>query len=306
MKTMKRLLGIIICVMFLLASCGGETDSSDAAGLTGDWELGGIYYNGRLIDINDVPGLDGNEHLTVNEDGSFVYLRSVFGNKGKVVKLENEADGNFLLDSEETFMYEYENGEIVQTPTTEKNDPTKFLAEVLDENTIRVSEYDAALGKVSADADPILFVLSGTESEYIESNKFAINTGDGGGSAQAETPDSQTESSQSKQDMSEGSNSYQSILDEYTAKMESAVPGLISEYESEASGVSDISRRAEICNDKVGKLAEICNEGVSEMASLMQKNGDSYDTYEKWAKKLMDNYTEIASEIQDAYLNSSM
>ena len=304
MTVMKRLLSIIICMMFLLASCGGGTDSSAAAGVAGDWELGGIYYNGRLIDINDVPGLDGNEHLTINEDGSFVYLRSVFGNKGKVVKLE--ADGNLLLDSEETFIYEYENGEIVQTPTTEKNNPTKFLAEVLDENTIRVSEYDAAFGKISADADPKLFVLSGKESEFIESNKFAINKGGGSGSTQTETPDSQTGSSKSGNDVSAGTGSYQSILDEYTAKMEDAVPGLVSEYESEASGVSDISRRAEICNDKVGELAEICNEGVSEMASLMQKNGDSYDTYEKWAGKLMDNYSELASEIQDAYLNSSL
>ena len=97
---------------------------------------------------------------------------------------------------------------------------------------------------------------------------------------------------------------YQSILDEYTSKMEKAVPGLIEEYKSEAAGVSDINRLAEICNDKVGELAEICNEGISEMAEIMYLKGDSYDTYEEWAGKLMDNYTDFATEIQNVYIES--
>ena len=101
------------------------------------------------------------------------------------------------------------------------------------------------------------------------------------------------------------SSTYQSILEEYTSEMEKAVPGLIREYKSEAAGISDITRLAEICNDKVGELAEICNEGVSEMAELMQTKGDSYETYEEWAGKLMDIYTDIAGEIQDAYLESA-
>lgn len=102
-----------------------------------------------------------------------------------------------------------------------------------------------------------------------------------------------------------GASSYQSILDTYTAKMERAVPGLVSEYYSESSGVSDIERLAEICNDKIGELAKICNDGVGEMAKLMNSRGDPYSTYESWAGKLMDNYSDIAQEISDAYLNSA-
>ena len=88
--------------------------------------------------------------------------------------------------------------------------------------------------------------------------------------------------------------------------MKDAAPGLVSEYNSSASGISDIDRLADICNDKVGKLADICNEGVGLMADLMYSRGDSYETYEKWASKLMDNYLEIAMEIQDAYIESVM
>ena len=102
------------------------------------------------------------------------------------------------------------------------------------------------------------------------------------------------------------SSSYQSILDTYTEKMEKAVPGLVSQYRSEASGVTDIGKLAEICNNKIGKLAGICNEGVGKMAELMNSRGDSYSTYESWAGKLMDNYSDIAQEIQDAYLDSAM
>ena len=102
------------------------------------------------------------------------------------------------------------------------------------------------------------------------------------------------------------SSSYQSILDTYTEKMEKAVPGLVSQYRSEASGVTDIGKLAEICNNKIGKLAGICNEGVGKMAELMNSRGDSYSTYESWASKLMDNYSDIAQEIQDAYLDSAM
>ena len=100
-------------------------------------------------------------------------------------------------------------------------------------------------------------------------------------------------------------NTYQSIMEEYTAKMKKAIPGLVNEYKTAAAGISDGNRLAEICNDKINALAEICNEGVSEMAELMYTNGDSYDVYEKWAGKLMDNYTDIANEIQDAYIESA-
>ena len=100
--------------------------------------------------------------------------------------------------------------------------------------------------------------------------------------------------------------SYSSILDTYTKKMQDTVPQLVNEYNSESSGISDINELAELCNKKVGDLAEICNEGVGKMADLMYSNGDSYDTYEGWAQKLMNNYNDIAQDIMDAYLDSAM
>lgn len=102
------------------------------------------------------------------------------------------------------------------------------------------------------------------------------------------------------------SRTYQLILDDYTSQMETAAPGLVREFNSEAAGVMEVESLAEICNDKISDLAEICNTGIQEMAALHNKNGDSYDTYEAWAGKLQDNYSEIASQIQDAYYNAAV
>ena len=134
----------------------------------------------------------------------------------------------------------------------------------------------------------------------------AGSSGNGANSAGSSTDRDTNLGNKNRSSTDGDSSSYQSILDTYTEKMEKAVPGLVSQYRSEASGVTDIGKLAEICNNKIGKLAEICNEGVGKMAELMNSRGDSYSTYEGWAGKLMDNYSDIAQEIQDAYLDSAM
>ena len=79
---------------------------------------------------------------------------------------------------------------------------------------------------------------------------------------------------------------------------------MVSSYQSESAGISDIGHLAEICNSKIEELAKICNDGIEEMAKLMYSNGDSYSVYERWSGELMDNYLEIAQDLQNAYLDS--
>ena len=104
-----------------------------------------------------------------------------------------------------------------------------------------------------------------------------------------------------------GYKSYQEILDDYTVKIQEAVPGLIEEYNAEAAKNSDgLQGLATICNAKVSKLAEISNDGISEMAEFYYEHGSgSYEEYEEWAGKIMDIYMEEASKIQDAYMESA-
>lgn len=97
---------------------------------------------------------------------------------------------------------------------------------------------------------------------------------------------------------------YQTILDDYSAKIKSKTPELVKEYKKEGKN-KDISTQAEICSKKIQKLADITAEGTSKMADLMIKNGDDYDVYEKWAMKLSDKYMSYASKITDVYSNSA-
>lgn len=99
------------------------------------------------------------------------------------------------------------------------------------------------------------------------------------------------------------STSYQAILDEYTAKIQSATPSLIQEFKNEAaSNTGGTDGLAAISNNKVEKLAIISNEGIGKMADLHYSLSDEYSTYESWATKLTDVYTAESQKIIGEYL----
>ena len=120
-----------------------------------------------------------------------------------------------------------------------------YIIYVLDDNTLEFVEFDSMTGKAKANEIPLFFLRSNEESPYVQDHKTGIanSNGDSAGS--------------SADSLFSDDSSYESILDTYTEKMKSAVPGLVSEYKSEASGVSDIKTLAEISNNKISKLAEI-------------------------------------------------
>lgn len=101
--------------------------------------------------------------------------------------------------------------------------------------------------------------------------------------------------------------SYQSILDEYTIKLQNETPKLIQEYKDEAANNNDgLMGLATISMNKVTKLAEICTEGGSKMAEVMLSSGSgSYDEYEEWAGKLQEVYMTEAAKITDVYMESA-
>lgn len=101
-------------------------------------------------------------------------------------------------------------------------------------------------------------------------------------------------------------NSYQSILDDYTKKLQEASPKLVDEYNNEYPALNgDINALAELSNKKVEKLAVISNDGTTEMAKLQLAGESDYSVYEEWAGKLIDVYTQEAQKIMDAYLASA-
>ena len=99
----------------------------------------------------------------------------------------------------------------------------------------------------------------------------------------------------------------QFILDEYSKKITDATPGLIDEYNAEAtSNAYGLEGLATISNSKVSKLAEISTEGMSKMAEVMMSNGSGkQDTYNEFSKKMTDVYTTEAAKITEAYTSSA-
>ena len=96
---------------------------------------------------------------------------------------------------------------------------------------------------------------------------------------------------------------YDSIYEEYSAKLNDMTPGKIDEFNSEADASDgSIESLAEISNNKVADLAEVCTEGIQKMAELMYRNGDDYSVYEENAQKLYSVYEDCGTQIYDAYL----
>lgn len=126
-----------------------------------------------------------------------------------------------------------------------------------------------------------------------------------GGSGDDKKEDTKTEETSkedNKEESKEDEATYESILADYTAKLQDATPGLVDEFNSEAAEkAGDINALAELSNSKTEELAKISNEGVEKMAQLKLANGDDDQTYNDWAQKLMDVYEEQATQITDAY-----
>ena len=94
---------------------------------------------------------------------------------------------------------------------------------------------------------------------------------------------------------------YDSVLKEYTAKIEEATPTLVEEFKTETTDITDVTRLAEISNKKIQMLAEISTEGIGKMAEIKLKNNDEDSVYEEWAQKLTDVYEREAKKITDEY-----
>lgn len=128
-----------------------------------------------------------------------------------------------------------------------------------------------------------------------------------GSSVNEEVTIKSEEDVQSTDQIQTGLRDYQTILDDYSERIRDAVPGLIEEYNTEATkNTEGLQGLATLSNEKISELAEISNDGISEMAEYYYHTGSgSYDEYEEWAGKLMDVYMEEAAKIQEAYMDSA-
>lgn len=100
---------------------------------------------------------------------------------------------------------------------------------------------------------------------------------------------------------------YQSVFDEYSAKIQEKAPVLAEEFKTEAEPLKgDISALASLSGDKVKELAEISTEGGQKLAQVHLAEKDEDSVYMEWSQKLIEVYTEASKQITDAYTEIAM
>ena len=100
---------------------------------------------------------------------------------------------------------------------------------------------------------------------------------------------------------------YQSVYDEYAAKIQETAPALVSQFREEAAAVKDdMSALIALYSEKVGKLSEIVTEGGSKLGEVHLENKDDQVEYKEWAEKLTQLYTDAAQQITDIYTEMTL
>ena len=100
--------------------------------------------------------------------------------------------------------------------------------------------------------------------------------------------------------------SFQQILDNFSAQLRAATPGLVADFRAAAADVTDIMVLTDLSIEFTAILAEISVDGTLEMAALMVSGVGNMDIYMEYAERLTAVYLEEAARISDVFLELSM
>lgn len=150
---MKRsiALAITLVMMLSLCSCSGTQPSAPAAAddlLVGDWIPAGVEINHTVYSFEVLPQIEGSydgNHLTVSEDGTFVYTNfAIFITKGSWNTSWMEGyDHAYTLINETGYSLSFENGEMVRTEEGERDGQFKVWLTNEDPDTLVFSNPDS-------------------------------------------------------------------------------------------------------------------------------------------------------------------
>lgn len=120
----------------------------------GTWEVTGLYYNGKLVELSQseaLMDLYDTVYFTASEDGSFL-LYNMFFYEGSY---EQREDGNFLLLVDRCFRLTMEDGEVVEAES-ESGSGRSYLLTVVSEGKLRMARMDPMTGQEQTDDLPML------------------------------------------------------------------------------------------------------------------------------------------------------
>ncbi len=235
----------------------------DPSPLWGSWRVDGVLTGGTVTSIYMnalLWDLYDSHKLTLNQDGTYRY-EDIFIREGTYRCLPGGEYDELIVLMKEVRSYRLaeQEGELVQIPG-ENSGQNMVIGYLQSTGMLVCGAYDPITGGILVTDSPLYF---------------------------------------SKGDARIPKGSYRDILDEYTRKMEEALPRLIRELRNALAGTTDIQRIAELYAGKVGELAAICQEGLQKMYDLMEARGDDLTIYEGWARKLFDNYDTLSHRFEN-------
>lgn len=166
-----------LCSMVFQVNVHAEQgESSSAVGfesLGGNWVVGGIYYNNKIVDISDnekLMAIYDAVFLNFYEDGTFLYM-NMYNDRGQYTLQTN---GAFFLKTETVFLYEITSKGIVEKEVDNSSKIT-YIVSLIDKDTLQLGILDPMTGREKAGSDPLIFEREGVESSYISEHKVSLN-----------------------------------------------------------------------------------------------------------------------------------
>ena len=166
-----------LCSMVFQVNVHAEQGESNSAvgfeSLGGNWVVGGIYYNNKIVDISDnekLMAIYDAVFLNFYEDGTFLYM-NMYNGRGQYTLQTN---GAFFLKTETVFLYEITSKGIVEKEVDNSSKIT-YIVSLIDKDTLQLGILDPMTGREKAGSDPLIFEREGVESSYISEHKVSLN-----------------------------------------------------------------------------------------------------------------------------------
>lgn len=166
-----------LCSMVFQVNVHAEQGESYSAvgfeSLGGNWVVGGIYYNNKIVDISDneqLMAIYDAVFLNFYEDGTFLYM-NMYNDRGQYTLQTN---GTFFLKTETVFLYEITSKGIVEKEVDNSSKIT-YIVSLIDKDTLQLGILDPMTGREKAGSAPLIFEREGVESSYISEHKVSLN-----------------------------------------------------------------------------------------------------------------------------------
>ena len=180
-----------------------------------------------------------------------LYLNKVFLHKGTYLKYEKSAEESFLLKTDTVSRLTVENDKLVEVEA-EGGDKTTYIITLIDgdSSTFIFSEFDSITGNAKANDDPLIFVKSDEDSEYIAENKTDISNNSTGPdtSEKSDANNSNTDKTPITSNATSGERNALKKAMDYLAYSAFSYSGLIEQLEYEGYTNAEATFAADNCD----------------------------------------------------------